>query len=120
MTRGDLVIVLLVLVTSLAGMAWWSRAPEGALVVVTANERIVFTAPLGDTREVSLHGPLGESVLRMSSEGAQIVQAPCPLKVCMGMGPAHRTGDLLACLPNRILVEIKGLEEEGPYDLLSR
>jgi hypothetical protein len=39
----------------------------------------------------------------------------------MGMGPAHRPGDLLVCLPNRILVQVEGeTEESAPYDLLSR
>jgi hypothetical protein len=39
----------------------------------------------------------------------------------MGMGPARRPGDLLACLPNRILIEVEGERKASrPYDQLSR
>jgi hypothetical protein len=39
----------------------------------------------------------------------------------MGMGEIARHGELLACVPNHLLVRIEGGEErDGDYDLLSR
>jgi hypothetical protein len=90
-------------------------------VLVSDGSHVVFAAPLDAPREVDLAGPLGTTRLVITADGARITASPCALKACMGMGPARRPGDLLACLPNRILVEIEGDREEGaPYDLLSR
>jgi hypothetical protein len=50
---------------------------------------------------------------------ACILSSPCPLKICMGMGKVSRAGELLACVPNELLVRIEGIQEERSHDLIS-
>jgi hypothetical protein len=121
MRTADRLVVLGLLLAALAGSAWLATAPPGQRVLVSDGRRVLFAAPLDEARQVDLAGPLGTTRLVITADGARITASPCALKACMGMGPARRPGDLLACLPNRILVEIEGDREEGaPYDLLSR
>jgi len=121
MTSGDWLVVLLLLGVSLAGIAWVATAPGGTHVIVTSGDQTRFTAPLGQPRSVDLDGPLGLTHLVIDDQGARITGSPCPRKICVSMGSARRTGDLLACVPNRILVRIDSpAGEEVPYDLLSR
>lgn len=121
MRTADRLVVLGLLLAALAGSAWLATAPPGQRVLVSDGNRVVFAAPLDTPREVDLAGPLGTTRLLITTDGARIAASPCVLKACMGMGPARRPGDLLACLPNRILVQIEG-DRAGaaPYDLLSR
>jgi hypothetical protein len=37
----------------------------------------------------------------------------------MGMGEVSRAGELLACVPNELLVRIEGGQEERSHDLIS-
>lgn len=121
MTGGDWLVVLVLLLTSLAGVAWIAAMPEGSRVLVTSGEQLCFVAPLDQPRTVAIDGPLGQTQLVIDEQGARIVDSPCPAKICVGMGPAKHTADLLACVPNRILVRIDGTSGgEGSYDLLSR
>lgn len=121
MTGGDWLVVLFLLMASLAGMVWVANAPRGTHVVVTSGEKICFTAPLDQPRSVNLDGPLGQTHLVIDDQGVRITGSPCLRKICISMGPARHTGDLLACVPNRILVHIDSpADEEAPYDLLSR
>jgi hypothetical protein len=121
MTGGDWLVVLVLLAVALAGLAWIATAPAGTRVVVTSGERICFTAPLDQPRSVDLDGPLGQTRLVIDDQGARITDSPCPRKLCVAMGPARHSGDLLACIPNRILVRIDSpAAAEAPYDLLSR
>lgn len=121
MTPGDWLVVLALLGISLAGIAWLAAAPTGSRVVVTCGDQTCFTAGLDQDRSVDLDGPLGRTHLVIDAKGAYVTSSPCPRKVCMAMGPAKRSGDLLACVPNRIMVRIEGPNgQEGPYDLLSR
>ncbi len=121
MTSGDWLVVLLLLSISLSGIAWVATAPGGTHVVVTCGERTCFTAPLDEPRSVDLDGPLGPTHLVIDDQGARITDSPCPRKICIAMGSVRHTGDLLACVPNRILVRIDSpASEEAPYDLLSR
>jgi hypothetical protein len=121
MTAGDWLVVLFLLTVSLAGIAWVAVAPEGTRVVVTSGEQTLFTAPLDQPCSVDLDGPLGQTHLVIDGQGVRITDSPCPRKTCISMGTARHTGDLLACVPNRILVHIDNpAAEEAPYDLLSR
>lgn len=120
MTVADRVLVLLLLVLSGAGLLLVAFAPAGARLVVTDGERTLFAAPLDDQREVALEGPLGTSRLEISANGARITDAPCPRRVCMTMGPIRQSGELIACIPNRILVRVEAPPAgESAFDLIS-
>jgi len=121
MTGGDWLVVLFLLTLSLAGVAWIAAMPEGSRVLVTCGDELCFTAPLDQPRTVVIDGPLGQTLLVIDEQGVRIIDSPCPYKICVNMGPAKHTADLLACVPNHILVRIDGSSgEEKAYDLLSR
>ncbi len=121
MTGGDWLIVLTLLGIALAGLAWLATAPAGTRVVATSGDQICFVADLDQVHSVDLDGPLGKTHLVIDEKGAYVTSSPCPRKICISMGPAKHSGDLLACVPNRIMVRIEGpAGEDVPYDLLSR
>jgi len=121
MTGGDWLVVLIMLMISLAGIVSIATMPEGSRVMVTCGEELCFTAPLDQPRTLAIDGPLGQTKLVINEQGVRIVESPCPRKICVSMGAAKHTADLLACVPNRILVHIDGSsDKEVSYDLLSR
>jgi len=121
MTGGDWLVVLLLLTSSLGGIVSIAAMSEGSRVLVTCGDELCFTAPLDQPRTLAIDGPLGQTKLVIDERGARIVESPCPRKICVSMGEAKHTGDLLACVPNRILVHIDGSSgKEVSYDLLSR
>ena len=121
MTLLDKTIVLVLLLGAAASFVSLGGDAQGERVVVEREGRVLFTAPLGENRTVSLSGPLGETVLSVHDGRAGIEAASCPNKVCMGMGKIDRAGELVACVPNELLIRIEGTSgaEEKGYDLLS-
>jgi hypothetical protein len=120
MTLLDKGIVLTLLLGASASFFLLGGGARGERVVVKGGGRILFTAPLDENRTVSLPGPLGETVLSIRDGRACIFSSPCPLKVCLGMGEVSRAGQVLACVPNELLVRIEGSPPEGrSYDLIS-
>jgi hypothetical protein len=121
MTAADWLVILALLGTALAGMAWVASTPGGTRVLVTSDGETRYTAPLDQPRSFAVEGPLGSTHLVIDAQGVRITSSPCPRKICISMGPAKHSGDLLACVPNRIMVLIDNPGgEEAPYDLLSR
>lgn len=121
MTVADRLVAAGLLLVALGGVALVTAAPAGRRVVVGDGARVLFTAPLDRPQQVDIPGPLGMTRLVIDQGGARISASPCALKVCMGMGSARRPGDLLVCLPNRVLVQVEGDPgEPADYDLLSR
>jgi hypothetical protein len=121
MTALDRLIVAVLLVLTAASFSLLGQRPAGAWVVVERDGRLLFRAPLDEDRSVYLPGPLGESRLQILDGRARILDSPCPHKVCLGMGGVFRQGQLIACVPNRLIVHIEGEKEQGSpdYDLLS-
>ncbi|HDR47084.1 MAG TPA: NusG domain II-containing protein [Geoalkalibacter subterraneus] len=118
----DRLVVALLLALVVASALWAAQRPAGARVVVERDGQVVFSAPLSEPRSARLSGPLGETVMEIEDGRARVLSSPCPTKACMGMGPASRQGDLLACVPNHLIVRIEGGRQEDtpPYDMLSR
>ena len=111
------VLTLAVLISFLLPL----RGGKGERVVVTSGDRIVFVGPLNQDRLVDVTGPLGITQLKIAGGGIRIISSPCPKKIGIAMGEASHRGDLLACLPNEIVIRVEGGgdKKEG-YDLLSR
>lgn len=122
LTPLDRLVVLVLLLAAGASFVLFGQRPRGERVVVEQAGRVVFTAPLGDERTVALPGPFGETLLAIRHGRAHIAAASCPNKVCMGMGEVSRRGELIACVPNGLLLHIEGgaADEAKDYDLLSR
>ncbi|SHJ51712.1 hypothetical protein SAMN02745165_02566 [Malonomonas rubra DSM 5091] len=97
------------------------RQGIGARVLVERDGKVIYTADLDHDQQVELQGPLGVTVLQIEDHAARVISSPCPQKICIGLGKAKHSGDLLACVPNRLVIRIEGDEEkERGYDLLSR
>lgn len=122
MRPGDRLLVPLLLALAIGLILLQLGREPGRRIVVEVAGQVVFTAPLDQPRQVELSGPLGTTDLRIADGQARILASPCPNKVCIGMGPVAHRGELLACVPNRLLVRVEGGEgrEARDYDLLSR
>ena len=90
----------------------------------TVGEMLTVRTP-GSTAKIPLDidghypviGPLGTAFLVVEEGHAHLENAPCPLKLCEAMGSIDRSGELIVCLPNRIVVKVDGPEE---VDAVSR
>lgn len=122
LTPLDRLVVLVLLLATGASFVLLGRRPPGERVVVEQAGRVVFTAPLDAERTVALSGPHGETIVAIRHGRACIAAASCPNKVCMGMGEVSRRGELIACVPNGLLLHVEGGagDEAKDYDLLSR
>ncbi|PLX87811.1 MAG: hypothetical protein C0619_14525 [Desulfuromonas sp.] len=120
LTRFDRYLILcLSLLVGVSFLLPFGRQ-AGARLIVEADNRTVFSAPLDTPRQFAVEGPLGMTRMEVRNGAVRVLHSPCPQKICIGLGEARRAGDLLACVPNRIVVRIEGDVEGAAYDLLSR
>ena len=79
----------------------------GSTLTVRTLDGVVQVSLLEDDVH-TVNGPLGPARLVISGGEAHLESAPCPLKICEGMGPVDRAGEIIVCLPNRISVSVDG------------
>lgn len=64
--------------------------------------------PLSADRDITVAGPLGDTLIEIRGKSARITDSPCPNKTCIAAGAIAKPGQWLACLPNRVFVRIEG------------
>ena len=100
-----LAISVILIALSLIVLSGNSAGPAVAVIKVKDTEYIY---PLNQPRELEFEGVLDKAHLIIHDGCIEFVESPCRDKICIHMGQAHKDGDFLACLPNRIIVTIEG------------
>jgi hypothetical protein len=89
-------------------------ATHGAVAESATGLRIQIAAaaatvtPLTPDRQVQVTGPIGESTIEIRAGQARFLSSPCPGQVCVHSGWLREAGQLAACLPNRISIQLLG------------
>mgnify|MGYP006278527413 CR=1 FL=1 len=58
-------------------------------------------------KEINIDTDLGSNTIHLNSKGANITDANCPDKVCVEDGLISESGEMLVCLPHKVVIEIK-------------
>ena len=84
-------------------------------VVVSVDGKKIAEYPLKKDAKYELSGShLGTNTLVIQSGKAYISEANCPDKQCMKQGKISRAGEMLVCLPNRVVVKIVDSKKDEP------
>ena len=113
-TRRDLllVIVLILLAGGLyIGNRIMNRKPA-VIVEVSIDGVVVEELDLSKDMEIVIKGYQGgTNTLVIENGQAYIADATCPDKICIYQGKISRSGEMIICLPNRMIAKIVGQEE---------
>lgn len=119
LTRGDwwVVICLLLLQPWLYAHFWRSHDTQARRALITSLDQAPREVSLRRDASLTIHGPLGDSVLEVRGGRVRFVASPCRGKQCVHSGWLSRVGDFAACLPNRVSVTLLG--DTATYDGVS-
>jgi len=122
MKKGDIVIVLVVFLLATVGGAIYyfgglgRGEVEGAMIVVEVNGIELDRKPLMENgRDITevYEGPVGETIVHYTEEGARVLESDCPDKICIHFGLMDRPSITNACLPNRVVFRIVGGNDDS-------
>jgi hypothetical protein len=115
MTSLDKKIALAVLVIAaiMSGVVVYYRvfaAPGERAVIEVDNRRVqtVILTPDGEERTITVQGVRGVSHIGVEGVDIYMIDSACPDKVCISMGKKSLPGDVIVCLPNRVVIKIQG------------
>ena len=120
--RNDLILISSFILASaviLIGVFLFSG--EGATVVVSVDGSEVISLPLSEDTTYNIGGYHGsENILEIKDGKAHLTGASCPDKLCVNMGYISKEGQSIICLPNKVVIEIKGnTKEKENFDTIS-
>ncbi|MEW6523800.1 MAG: NusG domain II-containing protein [Bacillota bacterium] len=118
MTRYDKLIIVSVAAFSI--LMWttfqlWPSPDRLVAVVEIAGQKVLeFEVPQLGSQEVFQYQvafPRGEATIETQNGKVRILPMPsevCPLGICSATGWIGRTGQSIVCLPNRIVITLRG------------
>ena len=107
LTVGDRILIAVVALA--VGSLYWAEysKEQGARVIIQSEgDAQIYDMTEHATR--SLRGPKGLSEVEIGSPGVRMRTSSCRLQRCVHRGWVHRRGDMIVCIPNRIIVTILG------------
>lgn len=120
MTIGDrLLLLLFVAMGIMCIFVVQSWLEPGKISAVFVANRLIARWSLANAGNYTVAGQLGEVQLRIINNSIRVVHSQCPERICIRQGAISRRGELIVCVPNRMVVTIEG-HERNSFDAITR
>lgn len=125
MTKGDKVLIIMIVIISLVSLGFIRNNITGyseKYVSIQVNgeeiKRVIFDKSIiGKT--IPIETKFGYNLIEIGDEMVRVIEADCPDKLDVKQGYISQPTELIVCLPNRLVIEIKGLKQTNPVDYIS-
>lgn len=109
MTRADhIVIAVALLLLPYLYVTFWGNSSQGEVVQIRSAISGDLTLPLDQNKRIEIEGALGKSIIEIKDRQVRFIDSPCQKKICVMTGWLNADGQLAACLPNGVTVQIIG------------
>ncbi|MBN1226721.1 MAG: NusG domain II-containing protein [Deltaproteobacteria bacterium] len=100
-------------------LLFWIRANgNNVQVIIEADQKLVGIYDLNSSpQEITVKGTLGPAKIEIQEGRVRMISSTCPHKTCVKSGWISHQGQLICCVPNRILIRISGNENNSPLKL---
>ena len=59
-----------------------------------------------------------DNTIEIDDDTIAVQDADCPDRICIQQGKAQKPGDIIVCLPHKLLIEVKGTSPDGTTAVL--
>lgn len=109
--KGDIALIIsLCLIIVLSFLSSFSGGNEKLTAEVYYEGELIKTVYLSECNGEEFAA--GSCTLLFEKDGVAFIHSECPDKLCVKRGKLKRKGDTMACVPERVVVVIKGEKNE--------
>jgi hypothetical protein len=118
MKKNDIILIITILVITFAGVLFMGiqqrkNTNDNAMVVISIDGEEYGRYPLNQEHTEKIELPDGSfNTLQISDGYADMIEADCRDQICVNHFHIHYSGETIVCLPNKVVVEIVGGEED--------
>lgn len=126
LTKGDKILMISIVIISLLSLSYVKRSAfnyEEKYISIQVNgeevKKIIFdTNLIGKT--IPVETEYGYNLIEIGEDKVRVIEADCPDQLDVKQGFISQVGEVIVCLPNRLVIEIKGIDDEMDVDHISR
>ncbi len=124
MKRFDIIIVVLIIAIAAGSLGILrmnsNKKYQEKYVEVYVDGELIKTIVFDSTNNTepfTVQTSHGINVIGIENGMVQITEADCRDQICIKDGPISEPGEMLVCLPHKVVVEVKGKGEEKVDEL---
>ncbi|MCR5758698.1 MAG: NusG domain II-containing protein [Selenomonas sp.] len=112
--KADIVLIVLLFLVSLLPLTKFGQPGPACYAEIRQDGKVIqhirLTGHIGIT-EMTIPFPLKgtekHNLIRIENEQIAVRDADCPDKICVQTGAISQPGEIIACLPHKLIIEIK-------------
>lgn len=117
MKKGDYILILLILILIFVSLGFVAKNEvglENKTIEISINNKVYKTIKLNQNYEskIEIKNEYGYNLIYIHDGGVQILDADCNDKIGIKMGFIDKKGQVLACLPHKLIIKILGTQQE--------
>ncbi|MEL7569986.1 MAG: NusG domain II-containing protein [Eubacteriaceae bacterium] len=110
MKKGDKLIIIIVAAVALIALGITLITASDAnnkVVSITVDQKPYMTLPLNKDTTVTVSTQYGSNTVEVKDGSVKVISADCPDKICVHTKAAYKVGDIIVCLPHRLIITIE-------------
>lgn len=122
--KYDIALILVIIVVNVFILIYggFSTVDKGQKIAyVYSDNQLVgeYTLTEDYKTEFKVDSKTGYNIIRIEDGKVWIYEATCPDKICLHQGKVGSDGELIVCLPNKLMVQVKdNIETEDEVDII--
>lgn len=125
MTKGDKYLIIFIIAISILSLVYVKKVAisyEKKYVVIQVDGKVykkVFFGPEIVGEKIPIETKFGYNLIEIGDGKVRVIEADCPDKLDVKQGYISKPGEVIVCLPNRLVIEIKGEKKDKEIDSIS-
>lgn len=112
-TKGDKILIFFILIIAfsiMTGFKYYGFNDNRTYAIIEQNNKVVEKVSLDKDRKLVIKLPTakGDNIVEIDGERVRMKTAYCKDQDCVKQGFIDKKGQVIVCLPNRILIKIVG------------
>lgn len=108
----DILLVALILVSPVLSLtSLWQPNQVNNKLFLYYDNKLLASCSLSEEGVLSITEKSSDVKVKIEENRVRILESNCPKQICVHTGWISAPGQTVVCVPNRILLEIKGKQE---------
>ncbi|MBN1155906.1 NusG domain II-containing protein [candidate division KSB1 bacterium] len=108
-TIGDMILICLIIMTTvIISIGLINHKDQGKFAEIEVDGVVMHRLNLKDSTTISVQGLIGQTIVQIAQNEARVISSCCPTEFCVKSGSIQNPGQMIVCVPNRVVVRIDG------------
>lgn len=119
MKKRDIMLILMILFVSVAGLLFVLPGREEGMAYIYVGNSIYGKYDLSDEQTIRIENDNGiVNIIEIKDNSIRMKDATCPNRFCVDSGPISRNNESICCVPAGVMIVIRN--EDGDYDAVTK